>query len=332
MLSTQLYSKPVKLSDRVLERLAEMVSGDDPLFPYRTGSALTRFFHRCGFNYNHDGFTRKWWTKNRLDELNLGVSQPHDLPSDGLLQVISELFDPIDFDEVNLKLEPALNSLNRILARDGLAAYLDASERCHVRNTGTGVNSSAIVQKPRPLSKEEIAQRTRLTEFLNSASEDDFIERLLVPFFQGLGFYRVSPTGHKDKILEFGKDLWMKYWLPTGHWIYFCAQVKREKIDSSATPSRSNAATVLNQAQMAIEHPIFDPDANQKVLLDHLYIISAGEITKAAKSWIAERLDAGQRRHIIFMDREDFLNQAARILRDLHLQDSKDKEADSIPF
>ena len=70
---------------------------------------------------------------------------------------------------------------------------------------------------------------------------------------------------------------------------------------------------------MAIEHPIFDPDANRKVLLDHVYIISAGHITRFARAWLVEQLDSGQRRHIIFMDREEFLDHSARILLDLQL-------------
>jgi hypothetical protein len=53
-------------------------------------------------------------------------------------------------------------------------------------------------------------KRQKLTDFLDSASEDEFTERLLVPLFQRLGFYRVSAAGHKEKTLEFGKDLWMK--------------------------------------------------------------------------------------------------------------------------
>jgi hypothetical protein len=68
---------------------------------------------------------------------------------------------------------------------------------------------------------------------------------------------------------------------------------------------------------MAIDHPIFDPDENRKVLLDHVFVIAAGEITRAARAWLVEHLDAGQRRHIIFMDRDEFLNQSARILLDL---------------
>ena len=142
----------------------------------------------------------------------------------------------------------------------------------------------------------------------------------------------MSPTGHKDKSLEFGKDLWMKFQLPTSHWLYFCAQVKKDKIDSNNASGAKNVASVLNQARMAIDHPIFDPEANRNVLLDHLFLISAGEITKAARSWLVGQLDAGQRRHIIFMDREELLDQSARILLDLRIDDPLAITDDDIPF
>jgi hypothetical protein len=114
-------------------------------------------------------------------------------------------------------------------------------------------------------------------------------------------------------------------------WIYFCAQIKREKIDASGTSGGQNVSTVLTQAKMAIEHPIFDPDSNRKVLLDHIFVISAGEITRAAKTWIVEHLDAGQRRHIIFMDRDEFLDHSARILLDLQFNQSAQND-DDVPF
>jgi hypothetical protein len=84
---------------------------------------------------------------------------------------------------------------------------------------------------------------------------------------------------------------------------------------------------------MAIDHPIFDPETNRKVLVDHVFIISAGQITRAAREWLIGQLDAGQRRHIIFMDREEFLDQAARILLDLRIDPPANKIDDSdIPF
>jgi hypothetical protein len=328
-----IYFKSVKLSDRVLEGLADMVVGDDSLFPYRSSSHITRFFDRCGLPFIHDGSTRKWWARERLGELNIGVAHAPDLPSDDLLRVISELFDPEDFEKHQKNLELALADLNKLLSRSGLAGYLDASGRCHVRNTGTGVNASTMPQHPRPLSREEINQRRTLNAFLDGASEDEFTERLLVPLFQRLGFHRVSAVGHKEKTLEFGKDLWMKYQLPTGHWIYFCAQVKREKIDASAVGATNNVAAVLAQARMAIDHPIFDPDANRKVLLDHVFLISAGEITRAARTWLVGQLDAGQRRHIMFMDRDEFLDHSARILLDLQFEQAGGVNLDDdVPF
>jgi hypothetical protein len=310
----------MKLPERILEPLAQMVIGDNPLFPYRSSYFITRFFNRCGLDYKHDGSTRCIWTRGVLAELNLGPSNSPDLPSIGILQVIDEMLDPYEFGKHDKSTKEALDDLNKLIAREGLEAYFDSSDHCRIRNKNTGRNSSLLQAPPPPLSPEEIGQRRKVATFLDSANEDDFTEKLLVPLFRRLGFYRVSPTGHKEKTLEFGKDLWMKYQLPTGHWLYFCAQIKREKIDASGAGGGKNVANVLAQARMAFEHPIFDPDTNRKVPLDHMFIISAGEITRAARDWLGERLDTGQRRQIIFMDRDEFLNHSGRTLVDLVIE------------
>ena len=83
---------------------------------------------------------------------------------------------------------------------------------------------------------------------------------------------------------------------------------------------------------MAIDHPIFDPEANRKILLGRIFLISAGEITRAARTWLVEQLDAGQRRRIIFMDRDEFLDQSARILLDLRLDSLPAISDEDIPF
>jgi Restriction endonuclease len=342
----------MRLSERTLERLAKMVTGDAQYFPYRKGHGLTKFFTRCGFPFVHDGTTRATWTCEKLTELNLGSSQSSDLPSADLCRVITELFDPDEYDDHNeahmdfkgmVSIEncasaiDALEALNQLMYRYGIVAYLDDSGRCYLRSTGTGVTTANFSQQTRPLSQEEILQRQRLSKYLDQVSEDEFIEKVLVPLLRRLGFKRVSATGHKEKNLEFGKDLWMKYQLPTSHWIYFCAQVKKDKIDSNNATGAKNVANVLTQARMAISHPILDPEINRKVLLDHLYLISAGEITKQARSWLIEELDSQQRRHIIFMDRDELLDQSARILLDLRIGDEKEAAGtattdDDIPF
>lgn len=323
----------MKLDDRVIEALAEMIIGNNQLFPYRSSTYITEYFHRCGFSYVHDGSTRKWWAKERLGELNLGPPSIPDLPSDDILRIIAELFDPLDYEKAGKNIDGAVEALNGVLKRHSLVACLDATGKCYVRNTGTGTTAPSLPQNTRPLSQAEIGQRHRLSEFLDTALEDDLTDRMVVPFFRRLGFHRVSQAQHKEKILEFGKDLWMKYQLPTGHWLYFCAVIKRDKIDSAARVGNSNVASVLTQARMAIDHPIFDPDTNRKVLLDHIFVISAGEITRAARTWLVEQLDAAQRRHLIFMDRGEFLDHAARILLDLEVGGSSPASLqDDIPF
>lgn len=339
----------MKLSDYVLEELGSMVVGDEDHFPYRSSYRITQFFESIGFPFKHDGTTRRIWAKERLTELNSGVSRSPDLPSIDLCKVISRLFDPDDFARANKPVEGArsvrppadvnlaLIRFNEVVKRHGIVAYVDEKTgRAFVKSTGAGVSSEDFLGQVRPLSSEEVAQREKLASFLTRVSEDEFIEKVLVPLFQRLQFRRVSPTGHKDKSLEFGKDLWMKFQLPTGHWLYFSAQVKKDKIDSNNASGLKNVSSILNQARMAFDHPIFDPEENRKVLLDHLLIISAGEITKAAKHWLAEQLDASQRRQIIFMDRDELLNHAAKILLDLKTEEplaqTVELSDDDIPF
>jgi hypothetical protein len=246
-----------------------------------------------------------------------------------MVTVLSQLMNIDYFDQPNCDRTLALRDLNTLLERYGLIMYEDNAHKCHIRNTGTGAVSALQPNRPRPLTSIELEQRQRIIAYFDHASEDDFTEKVLVPFFQRQGFHRVEAAGHKEKLLEFGKDLWMKFQLPTGHWIYFCAQVKRVKIDAKGVGG-GNVTEALNQARMALSHPIFDPDINKKVLLDHLFLTSASEITRQAREWLIQQLDAESRRHIIFMDREDFLNHAARIIYDIPLDSGS--ESNDIPF
>ena len=59
---------------------------------------------------------------------------------------------------------------------------------------------------------------------------------------------------------------------------------------------------------MMLGHEIFDPETNRKALIDHAFIVAAGEITKQAKNWLGDKLDASKRSQILFMERDDILN------------------------
>lgn len=59
---------------------------------------------------------------------------------------------------------------------------------------------------------------------------------------------------------------------------------------------------------MMLAHEIFDPETNKRVLVDHAFIVAGGEITKAARNWLGNALDAAKRSQIMFIDRDDILN------------------------
>ena len=136
------------------------------------------------------------------------------------------------------------------------------------------------------------------------------IGEVLLPLFRQLGFHRVTAAGHKDKALEYGKDVWMKFTLPTLHVLYFGIQAKKGKLDASgvSTAANANVAEIHNQVTMMLGHEIFDPEIGKRVLVDHAFIVAGGEITKAARNWLGNKLDASRRSQVMFMDRDDILN------------------------
>jgi hypothetical protein len=187
----------------------------------------------------------------------------------------------------------------------------------------------------RPLTVSEVKRRQDLAAYLDNVSEDEFIAEVLLPLFRQLGFHRITVSGHKDKALEYGKDIWMKYMLPTQNILYFGIQVKKGKLDAAGTSkdSNTNIAEIHNQALMMLGHEIFDPEIGKRVLVDHAFIIAGGEITKAARNWLANKLDAAKRSQIMFMDRDDILN--LFIVTNLPLPSAaipKNPPSDDLPF
>jgi len=99
---------------------------------------------------------------------------------------------------------------------------------------------SVATNPHRPFTPSEIKKREQLVEYLDKCSEDELIEEVLLPLFRQLGYHRITAAGHKDKALEYGKDMWMCYILPTQHVLYFGIQAKKGKLDSAG------ATNILN--------------------------------------------------------------------------------------
>lgn len=291
-----------------------MICGDysdaESFFVYRSSKYLTEFFEDVDTDYAHDGSTRATWVQATLSDILLENTYADNELPDAFLRVIQRLMDRSDAKNESEDRSGALALLNSVLTRDGLQAFYAQDGKCYLRAKSGSMTLRPTANPHRPFSEIEMHRREQLLEFLRSASEDDLIEKVLLPLFRQLGFHRVTAVGHKDKNLEYGQDLWMRYTLPLQHILYFGIQAKKGKLDASGAPTAKNVnvAEIHQQALMMLGHEIFDAELNRKVLVDHAIIVAGGEITKSARNWLGNKLDNSKRSQIIFMDRDDILN------------------------
>ncbi len=322
--------------DRNLREIAELLIGDADHFPYRSSSHITEFFDECDLGFVHDGSTRWAWTASRLSELLAEPApRPYALP-DRFVHMLRVLMQKSDADEDDPHRALALEALNRPLNREGYEAFYGEDDILYLRHVGTKTLSNPN-NPHRPLTADEMARREELASYLDTCSEDELTEAVLLPLFRQLGYHRITAARHKDKALEYGKDIWMRHSLPTQHVLYFGLQVKKGKLDATGNTRGSNAniAEVYQQVLMMLGHEIFDPETSRRVLVDHAFVVAGGEITKQARNWLGRRLDISKRSQILFMDRDDILN--LYIVTGLPLPDgarphSVWRDDDDIPF
>ncbi len=304
----------MKLSRLTIARLAQMICGAHGMgggfvwdaFPYRSSWYLTRFFRDIDLDYTHDGSTRVGWVEEVLTELNTQNAGDPRLPSDELVLVIEHLLDPLHFEEEGCNHATAVEKASRVLGRSDLRVSFADNQVC-IEHVPSGAKPKKGRPETRPLSPAEKKRREQLLAFLADASEEEFTEIVIVPLFQYLGYSRVKVKGHREKTMEFGKDLWMKFALPSEHILYFGAQVKIGRVHAAASEPTQNVANILGQLKMLFEHPVFDSVTNSKHLVDHAYLISSGEITEQARHLISEDLSRSMKRQILFMDQDDIV-------------------------
>lgn len=296
----------MKWKPRNLREFAQMVVGDAEHFHYRSSKYITEFFEDCDLEYVHQGETRSMWAAEKIAEILAMPSASTMVMPDPFVHVIRRLLDRSEGVNDDAERSLALASLNTVLAREGWSAFYDEHGIGQIKHIAT--NTIAQMANPhRPFTPSELKRRDQLIGYLNRCSEDELIEDVLLPLFRQLGFHRITAAGHKDKALEYGKDVWMKYTLPTLHVLYFGIQAKKGKLDASGISTR-NVAEIYTQLTMMLGHEIFDPETSRRVLVDHAFIVAGGEITKQARNWIGNKLDASKRSQVMFMDRDDILN------------------------
>lgn len=160
-----------------------------------------------------------------------------------------------------------------------------------------------LIKKHQPL----FISVDQVSKFLETSSEDEFTQLLLIPLLRHIGFTTAEAKGHRDKSLEFGQDIQrMKLQIPTGHWLYFSAQVKKGDIKANTDRQKENVNQVLNQTSSQLEWEMPDSESNTLVKPDHILLIISGEITEAAKQFIFKH-DLYKRKRVLLWEKETIL-------------------------
>ena len=112
----------MKLSGRTIRQLAEIVTGDSKVSPYRTGPDLVRLFNEFGGNDVYgQGFPTRWVY---AEEKIKAILDTPDLP-----RLITHVFDPREFIGTDFQSEKAVSHLNTFLKFDKLQILKMASSK-----------------------------------------------------------------------------------------------------------------------------------------------------------------------------------------------------------
>lgn len=202
-------------------------------FNYRTSRKLDDFFEDTGADESYwrdlSGFSRHAWTESVLEQILAEPWLSNTTPSETFARTIALLMDKEEAKDEPSDRPGALALLNRSLSRENLEAFYRPDGKYYLRNKATGAVSTPAPSPHRPFTTAEVEKRERLSKYLDGVSEDELIEDVLLPLFRQIGFHRITAAGHKDKALEFGKDIWMRYQLPTQHFLYLGLQVKKRQ-------------------------------------------------------------------------------------------------------
>lgn len=157
----------MKLSEYAIKFLGNLIAGDLPGFPYRSGPQLVKFFNQFGTRdvYPSDGGfpTRRIYAQDKIRELN---------GENILRDVIAKAIDPREFSKTEKTVEDAVAMLNENLKYEGYEAVRDGHFFA-VRELSAGrVKLDASARVPDALTQLAIDENIRKCE--SKLSEGDF--------------------------------------------------------------------------------------------------------------------------------------------------------------
>jgi hypothetical protein len=126
----------MKISERTISAIGEVITGDKGISPYRSGPALVRLFNEFGANDSYgQGFPSRWdYAEKKLREINGTPNLP---------AILIKILDPREYLNTNHTLKGIADYLNPYLKYDGFELVFDG-DFLKIRN----MKGASVIFKP----------------------------------------------------------------------------------------------------------------------------------------------------------------------------------------
>jgi hypothetical protein len=139
----------------------------------------------------------------------------------------------------------------------------------------------------------------RIRKRIDGLSEDQFIEHVLLPLLDRMGFERIRRVRFHGRN-EVGADILpFRYRTPLGTLEYYAVQAKAVVIHGTSATS-SNAGELISQATQALSVSFVDDLDNERKTLDKFIIATSKGITADARRIIEDAVEG--KRRLVFLD------------------------------
>lgn len=125
----------MKFSNRTIQAIGQVITGDGNISPYRSGPKLVRFFNEHGGNSRYEeGFPSRWkFAEDQLDALN---------NSNNIVSAVEDAVDPRHYLDTEFPVEEVVKYLNKYLEYDGYTLCMNGLKY------NLSPKDSTIIKKP----------------------------------------------------------------------------------------------------------------------------------------------------------------------------------------
>jgi hypothetical protein len=124
-------------------------------------------------------------------------------------------------------------------------------------------------------------------EKIKQFSEDDLIDRVILPLLNKMGFQKIERIPHHGQS-EHGLDIRPFYEIDKfNRRIYTGAQVKARDIHTNSR-KEGNAASINNQIDSALNSEFLDIEDNEKKQIDKILLITSGKVNDDAREYLSK--------------------------------------------